>query len=68
MTPEDRRAFLKRLAGTTAYVAPVILSFAAPSDLVAQGVSPSKKPMMAASFEPEPAPSPWDAPAPGMRP
>jgi hypothetical protein len=69
MTPEDRRAFLKRLAKTTAYMAPVVQSFAAPADIVAQGSSPSKKkPMGAAGFEAEPTPSPWNAPAPGMRP
>ncbi|HWP39125.1 MAG TPA: hypothetical protein VNL18_16375 [Gemmatimonadales bacterium] len=68
MASEDRREFLKRLAKTTAYVAPVVQSFAAPADVVAQGSSPSKKPMKAAAFEAEPAPSPWDAPAPGMRP
>jgi hypothetical protein len=71
MIPEDRRAFLKRLAQATAYVAPVIQSFAAPADLVGQGVSPTKKGgghgghgHHAAEFQPDP----WSVPPPGQRP
>jgi hypothetical protein len=36
MTEEDRRAFLRKLAGTAAYTAPVVYSMAAPMDIVAQ--------------------------------
>jgi len=68
MNPEDRRSFLKRLAKSAAYAAPVIQSFAEPADLVGQGKSSMKGGMGAASFEPDPAPSPWNAPAPGMQP
>jgi len=67
MNAEDRRSFLKRLAKSAAYAAPVIQSFAAPADLVGQGQS-SGKGMMAATFQPDPAPSPWNAPPPGMQP
>ena len=43
MSQEDRRAFLKRLAKGTAYAAPVVLSLAAPLDLVGQGKSSEHK-------------------------
>ncbi|OGU01722.1 MAG: hypothetical protein A2W29_07620 [Gemmatimonadetes bacterium RBG_16_66_8] len=68
MNAEDRRSFLKRLAKTTAYAAPLIQSFAAPADLVGQSPSSKGHGKAAASFGPDPAPSPWNAPAPGMQP
>ena len=36
MTETDRRAFLRKLAATAAYSAPVVYSMAAPMDIVAQ--------------------------------
>lgn len=43
MTSEDRREFLKRLAKTALYAAPVIHSMSAPTSLVAQGQSSQHK-------------------------
>jgi len=70
MNSEDRRSFLKRLAHKAAYVAPVIQSFAAPADLAGQGPPPPSQKMhgQAATFSPDAAPSPWNAPPPGMQP
>lgn len=67
MNAEDRRSFLKRLAKGAAYTAPVIQSFAAPADLIGQGM-PSGKKQKAATFQPDPAPSPWNAAPPGKQP
>lgn len=73
MTDHDRREFLKRLAKTTAYVAPVVYSLAAPVDLIGQGMSSMHKPMKGAAATQQ-APSgtqqpggqaPWDRPPPG---
>ncbi len=43
MKPEDRRAFLKKLAKGAAYTAPVIHSMAAPLEVLGQGKSVSHK-------------------------
>ncbi len=72
MTAADRRDFLKRLARSAAYAAPVITSLAAPLDLVGQGQASVHKqtgggdpghgaPGMAAGQQ-----APWDQPPPGQ--
>ena len=43
MKPEDRRAFLKKLAKGAAYTAPVVHSLAAPLEVLGQGKSFSHK-------------------------
>jgi hypothetical protein len=75
MTDDTRREFLKRIAKTAVYAAPVIHTLAAPVELIGQGSSTQKKPMMAAAFDTQ-QPStttqtnqeaPWDRPPPGDR-
>ncbi len=70
MTDQDRREFLKKLARTAAYTAPVVYSLAAPIELVGQGSSSEHKPPMGApaTQEPSTGDAPWDRPAPGQRP
>ena len=48
MSDADRRDFLKKLAATTAYAAPVIRTLAAPDPAAAQNLS--KKEMMGMGF------------------
>jgi hypothetical protein len=73
MTDDTRREFLTRLAKTAAYSAPVVLSLAAPVELVAQGSSSVHKGMMASAFDSEPTSkqpdndAPWNEPPPGDR-
>lgn len=83
MTDHDRREFLKRLAKTAAYSAPVMYSLAAPIELVGQGQSASHKhqhrdpwasPQQQQPQQPLPpnpapgGPPPWEQPPPGSRP
>lgn len=42
MSQTDRRAFLRKLAKSAAYSAPVVYSMAAPLDLIGQGKSSGK--------------------------
>lgn len=76
MTDRERREFLKQLAKTAVYAAPVVHTLAAPVDVVGQGVLPSKKitpPTLAPQQQPlppNPAPGgtpPWQHPPPGSR-
>ena len=72
MSSDDRREFLKKLAKTALYSAPVVHSFAAPVDLLGQGMSSGHKhaghghghapPPAAQPSSTEPAP--WDKPIP----
>ena len=71
MTTPDRREFLRKLAKTAAYTAPVVYTLAAPIDLVGQGSSSQhKKQQPAAAYDtqsPNTQPggqAPWDAPPP----
>jgi hypothetical protein len=73
MTDQDRREFLKKLAKTAAYTAPVVYSLAAPIELVGGGVSSQKMMGVAPagqqpSTEPSTGDAPWDRPPPGQRP
>jgi hypothetical protein len=69
MTDQDRREFLKKLAKTAAYTAPVVYSLAAPIELVGQGASSEHKHVTApATQQPSTGDAPWDRPAPGQRP
>jgi hypothetical protein len=69
MTEHDRREFLKKLAKTVAYTAPVVYSLAAPIELIGQGSSSEHKMPMAppASSQQAPGsqPAPWERPPPG---
>ncbi len=69
MSSDDRREFLKKLAKTALYSAPVVHSFAAPVDLLGQGQSsehmshqapPPAQPSTSTMGEP----APWDKPIP----
>lgn len=73
MTEHDRREFLKRLAKTAAYSAPVVYSLATPVELVGQGKSSQHKHHKAAQFQPQTEPTtqrdaPWTEPPPGAEP
>ena len=68
MTDQDRREFLKKLAKTAVYTAPVVYSLAAPIELVGGGVSSQKKMVAPATQQPSTADAPWDRPPPGQRP
>ncbi|MEE8191445.1 MAG: hypothetical protein V3T74_01790 [Gemmatimonadales bacterium] len=69
MTDQDRREFLKKLAKTAAYTAPVVYSLAAPIELVGQGQSSEHKHTTApATQQPSTGDAPWDRPPPGQRP
>lgn len=66
MSSDDRREFLKKLAKTAIYSAPVVHSFAAPVDLLGQGKSSEHK-HQHQHGPPAPPPSPagtapWDEP------
>jgi hypothetical protein len=75
MTEHDRREFLKQLAKTAAYAAPVVYSLAAPVELLGQGGKSSehKHPSSGASQSepggaqqaPGSQPAPWERPPPG---
>jgi hypothetical protein len=74
MTQHDRREFLKKLARTAAYTAPVVYSLAAPVELIGQGGKSSehKPPMGAAATQSAPGgaqqpggQAPWERPPPG---
>ncbi len=76
MSDSDRREFLKKLAKTAVYSAPVIASLAAPIELVGQGQSPTHKhhggsaSPTSQELPPNPQPGgppPWDQPPPGGR-
>jgi len=71
MNDQDRREFLKKLAKTAAYTAPVVYSLAAPIELLGlvkgdksggMGMAPP------ATQEPTSGDAPWDRPPPGQRP
>lgn len=68
MSSDDRREFLKKLAKTAIYSAPVVHSFAAPVDLLGQGKSSEhKKQHQHGPPAPPPSPAgtaPWDEPIP----
>lgn len=70
MTTQDRREFLRKLAKTAAYTAPVVYTLAAPVDLVGQGSSSGHKKHPAAAYDtqsPNTQPggqAPWEAPPP----
>ena len=67
MTQVDRRAFLRKLAKSAAYTAPVVYSMAAPVDLLGQGMSSGKgggKDMDKSSM----GGSTYSVPPPGSRP
>jgi hypothetical protein len=69
MTDQDRREFLKKLAKTAAYTAPVVYSLAAPIELVGQGQSSEHKHTAPpATQQPSTGDAPWDRPPPGQRP
>ncbi len=75
MSEGSRREFLKKLARTAVYTAPVIHTLTAPVELVGQGVTPTHKPPMAPAYDQssptsprrqQPASeAPWDRPPPG---
>jgi hypothetical protein len=78
MTEHDRREFLKKLAKTAAYAAPVVYSLAAPLELIGaqMDMGHGSEMMMApaAAGQSEPAgsekapgsqPAPWERPPPG---
>ncbi len=68
MTDSNRREFLKKLAKSAVYTAPVIATFAAPPDLLGQGKSSQHKKGGGKSGMAAPAPgpaAPWNAPPPG---
>jgi hypothetical protein len=68
MTDPDRREFLKKLAKTAVYSAPVVYSLAAPVELVGGGMS-SVHMMSAPATQPatqQPSDAPWDRPPPGQ--
>ena len=76
MTVHDRREFLKKLAKTAAYTAPVVYTLAAPIELIGQGMSSQHHHHhhhhMAAPAGLEQSPgtqpgqqAPWDRPPPG---
>ena len=67
MKDEDRREFLKKLAKSAVYTAPVVYSLAAPIELVGQGMSSQKKPKAPAQ-QPAATDAPWDRPPPGQEP
>lgn len=70
MTAADRREFLKKLAKTALYAAPVIHSMSAPTALVAQGSSSQHK-AMASPYDAGAGSTPTRQPggvAPGDRP
>lgn len=69
MTDQDRREFLKKLAKTAVYTAPVVYSLAAPIELVGQGQSSEHKHTAPpAAQQPSTGDAPWDRPPPGQRP
>ena len=72
MNDQDRREFLKKLAKTAAYTAPVVYSLAAPIELVGlvkDAMSGMDMGMAApATTEPTGGDAPWDRPPPGQRP
>jgi hypothetical protein len=69
MTEADRREFLKKLAKSAVYAAPVIQTFAVPAELIGQGKSSQHKGNHGhghAAPAPAPgAPAPWNQPPPG---
>jgi len=67
MNDQDRREFLKQLAKTAAYTAPVVYSLAAPVELAGQGKSSMhKKSTGAQPTQRQPSDAPWDRPPPGQ--
>ncbi len=67
MTDADRREFLKKLAKSAAYAAPVITTFAVPPELLGQGMSSQHRHQQGHPGPPPApaAPAPWDQPPPG---
>ena len=72
MTEHDRREFLKQLAKTAAYTAPVVYSLAAPVELIGQGQSSEHKHTSSGATQAAPSgaqqpggTAPWDRPPPG---
>ena len=68
MTSENRREFLKQLARGAAYVAPVVISVAAPPGLAGQGKSSQHKPGGGANLQAAPGQQPGESlggPPPG---
>ena len=69
MTEQDRREFLKKLAKTAVYTAPVVYSLAAPIELMGGGkASEHHTSAPAATQQPSTGDAPWDRPPPGQRP
>jgi hypothetical protein len=77
MTEHDRREFLKKLARTAVYVAPVVYSLAAPVELAGQGTGHGHHPKAAGvqtqqqqqpTKPPPGSPPPWQQPPPGSTP
>ncbi len=56
MNDQTRREFLIKLAKGTAYVAPVVVSMAAPVELIGQDMMPTNPGMMSAVSRMEPTP------------
>ncbi|UCF40655.1 MAG: hypothetical protein JSW43_13175 [Gemmatimonadota bacterium] len=74
MTEHDRREFLKKLAKTAAYAAPVVYSLAAPIELGGVQMASKKPPMGMTAGATQSAPggaqqpggqAPWERPPPG---
>jgi hypothetical protein len=72
MTDQDRREFLKKLAKTAAYAAPVVYSLAAPVELIGQGSSSEHKHPSSGATQSAPSgtqqpggEAPWERPPPG---
>lgn len=64
MTEQDRRDFLKRLAKSAVYAAPVVYSLAAPADVLGQGWT-RHHPKMATTFEQQQPQQPTTTTQPG---
>jgi hypothetical protein len=72
MTDQDRREFLKKLAKTAAYAAPVVYSLAAPVELIGEGMSSVHHPPSSGATQAAPSgtqqpggEAPWERPPPG---
>ena len=70
MHDDERREFLKKLAKSAVYAAPVIKSFAVPAELLGQGMASGMMMMgggMMGGLVAPAAPAPWDEPPPGSK-
>lgn len=76
MAGQDRREFLKAVARSMTYTAPLVYSLTAPIELVGQGKASKHKPggggmgmeMGMGMAAPAGVTAPWDRPPPGQRP